>query len=53
MNVILLSFLNDVCMECMNVMKVKLFTHISENVQTITKNQIYISSVVWAPSSLI
>lgn len=50
---ILLSFLSDVYMECMNVMKVKLFTHISENVQAITKNQIYISSVAWTSSSLI
>lgn len=37
MNVILLSFLSNVYMECINVMKVKGFTYISEDVQAIVQ----------------
>lgn len=34
---IILSFLSNIYMECINVMRVKRFTHISENVQAVTQ----------------
>lgn len=37
MSIILLSFLSNVYMACIHVMRVKRFTHISENVQAVTQ----------------
>lgn len=37
MTIILLSFLSNVYMECINVIRIKWFTHISENVKAVTQ----------------